>query len=263
MTGYFRRSVICILDQNDKDDVDIILSSRAPRSTVSASYGTYGLIVNRSCVSPHSGKNLTLDEILRPMPPKLLNAFGNALVKEGGPVHMSLQMVRSSNFRMQDDLCLDIVGKFIQPTNVAIGSNKSRTESLSTFYNGDVFKAADAVASGQLDPNDVSFFVGATCWSVGQLESEIERGFWLPCPGPLHIAQSGICRHEQRSSSATSSVDSTPSSNEAMNGSRDRPRTDLWLSMLSACGSNEAMLAHLFADDDGKNEFGRACDAFE
>lgn len=263
MTGYFRRTVICILDHKEEDDVDIMLSSRPkPPSSSSSSteYGSYGLIVNRSCVSPHSGKNLTLDEILRPIPPKLLTAFGNTLVKEGGPVHMSLQMVRSSNSQMQDDSSLEIGGTFIQPEDVVIG-NKSAADSLSTFYNGDVFKAADAVASGQLDPHDVSFFVGATCWSVGQLESEIERGFWLPCSGPLNIAQSGICHHQQSSNTTTSSSTSSPSTN-ILNGN-DRPRTDLWLSMLSACGSDEAKLAHLLADDDGKNEFGQACDGFD
>jgi putative AlgH/UPF0301 family transcriptional regulator len=266
MTGYFRRSVICILDHKEEDDVDTILLSSRTKSlnrSSSSSYGTYGLIINRTCSSPHSGKHLTLDEILRPIPPKLLTAFGTTLVKEGGPVHMSLQMVLSSHSRLQDDLSLEIGGTFIRPAEVGTVNDDSTSGSLSTYYNGDVFKAADAVASGQLDPNDVSFFVGASCWSVGQLESEIERGFWLPCSGPLEIAQSGICHHHQQSSVMNAATDPADITTTTIGRNNDRPRPDLWLSMLCACGTNEAELAHFFADDDGKNEFGGPCDGLD
>ena len=40
-----------------------------------------------------------------------------------------------------------------------------------------------------------------------------------------------------------------------------RPEADLWLSMMSACGIEEAKLAHLLYKDDGKDKNGAACDA--
>jgi hypothetical protein len=46
-----------------------------------------------------------------------------------------------------------------------------------------------------------------------------------------------------------------------MDGSK-RPRSDLWLSMLSACGEEEAKLGHLFYHEYQWDENGQACDAF-
>jgi putative AlgH/UPF0301 family transcriptional regulator len=77
-----------------------------------------------------------------------------------------------------------------------------------------------------LSLDDISFFVGASCWTPGQLENEIAQGFWIPCRGPPEIALSGICEHEPTESGK-------------------RPMADLWLSMMSACGEEEAKLAHL------------------
>ncbi len=75
--------------------------------------------------------------------------------------------------------------------------------------------------------DDVCFYAGASCWEARQLESEIERGFWIPCRGPPEIALTGKCEHMQADS-----------------------RDDLWLSMLSACGQDEANLAQLLVDAD-------------
>lgn len=96
--------------------------------------------------------------------------------------------------------------------------------------------------------DDVSFYVGASCWEVGQLESEIDRGYFFPCSGPPEMALTGMCErfgdddHE-----------------------RQRPRADLWLSMMSALGEDEANLAHLLSNGDEEFvdvEYGEACDMF-
>ena len=99
--------------------------------------------------------------------------------------------------------------------------------------------------NGQIDREDVSFFVGASCWRAGQLESEVERGLWLPVRGPPEIALTGICDHEPTEKG------------------KPRPIADLWLSMLSACGEKESELAHLIWSDDGESECGGPCDHFD
>ena len=96
--------------------------------------------------------------------------------------------------------------------------------------------------------DDVSFFVGASTWSPGQLAAEIAQGYWIPCRGPPGMALDGICEHEAAPSSSSS-------------GTR-RPHADLWLSMMSACGADESKLSHLFHNDHW-DENGMACDSFD
>ncbi len=67
----------------------------------------------------------------------------------------------------------------------------------------------------------------------------------MPCRGPPEIALTGICEHE-----------TVPKSTK-------RPLADLWLSMMSACGEDEAKLAHLFYHEDGLHDYGLPCDIFE
>ena len=241
LSGYFRRTVVCLLDHKQEQE------------TVPGSYGTYGLIVNRTRLSPQTQKSLTLEEVLRPLPEELASSFGGCDVKEGGPVHMSLQMLHSLTADQEE---LQIGGSPIammpshDETTASSSSNASAMLSSSpsllsdraVYYKGDIVTAAHAVQSGSLDRQDVTFFVGATAWQPGQLESEIERGYWLPCRGPPEIAHSGSCIHEPLAEG------------------EPRPVADLWLSMLSACGEAEAELAHLLSVDNGESELGRACD---
>lgn len=236
MTGYFRRSVICLLDHREEtDDVETYSSG-------SRSYGTYGLIVNRISVSPQSGKTLTLEEILRPLPVELTKAFGGSPVKEGGPVHMALQMLHLATSEPEGD---SGIGGCLLSTILANEEESLAAETdKAVYYRGDILNAANTVNSGKLDRDDISFFVGASCWSVGQLEKEVELGFWLPCSGPTSIAQSGICEHDP-------TVKGKP-----------RPEADLWLSMMSSCGEEEAKLAHLLHRDKGRDKNGAACDDF-
>lgn len=231
LKGYFRRSVICILDHKEE-------SSEAKHST----YGTYGLIVNRLSSSPQTSKSLTLQEVLRPIPAKLGAALGSAPIREGGPVHMSLQMLHAAT-PDQEELKL---GGHPLPMIPASEDQSTATKSdRAIYYKGNIMNAAHAIGSGRMDRDDLSFFVGACSWVYGQLESEVEQGCWLPCRGPPDIAHLGICDHE-------------PTTGKG----KPRPKADLWLSMMSACGEDEATLAHLVWADDGDNELGAACDAF-
>jgi len=95
---------------------------------------------------------------------------------------------------------------------------------------------------GALD--DVSFFVGASVWYQGQLEREIEQGSWILCRGPAGIALTGVCEHEE------------------IEEGEPRLKADLWLSMISACGQEEAQLAQLLEAAYGDDEYGNACDQF-
>jgi hypothetical protein len=90
--------------------------------------------------------------------------------------------------------------------------------------------------------DDVSFFLGASTWAPGQLEHEIDQGFWIPCRGPPEMALTGICEHEPTNSGK-------------------RPLADLWLSMMSASGEDEGKLGHLFYHEEW-DENGLPCDSF-
>ena len=81
------------------------------------------------------------------------------------------------------------------------------------------------------------------------MEDEIAKGWWIPCSGPAEIAVSGVCEHGPTEEG------------------EPRPKADLWLSMLSACGKDEARLAHLLLpatteDMDGEDMYGNPCDDF-
>ena len=92
--------------------------------------------------------------------------------------------------------------------------------------------------------DDVAFMVGASCWYPGQLEKEINEGCWLLCRGQPEMALSGTCEHEQTEAG------------------EPRPKADLWLSMMSAVGEEEARLAHLMQAADDDDEYGGAVDEF-
>ena len=91
--------------------------------------------------------------------------------------------------------------------------------------------------------DDITFFVGASCWSPGQLEEEICRGCWLLCRAPPEFALTGACDHE------------------AIEEGEQRPKADLWLSMMAAFGDDEGQLAHLMGSANcEEDEYGGACD---
>jgi putative AlgH/UPF0301 family transcriptional regulator len=180
------------------------------------------------------------------LPERLSSVFGNATVRYGGPVHMSLQMIHSLSATQQDDPQISsLIGGTLIPEIIDKDQNAAALYSdQATYYRGNVFKAISAVENGDLDREDVSFYVGAATWSPGQLAAEIAQGYWLPCRGPPAMALHGICEM-------------------TLSSTGKRPLADLWLSMLSACGEEEAKLAHLFYNENQWDENGQACDAFE
>ncbi|EEC46915.1 predicted protein, partial [Phaeodactylum tricornutum CCAP 1055/1] len=64
------RSVICILDHTGENEN----RDEVPTSN----YGTYGLIVNRLATSSSSGKTLSLEEVLKPLPDDIMQAFSGS-----------------------------------------------------------------------------------------------------------------------------------------------------------------------------------------
>ena len=169
-------------------------------------------------------------------------------------------------------------------------------EAERTFFGGDVMKASYAVLEGVKDADDFSFIIGASCWSPGQLENEIQRGCWLPFCGPSSMAMSGMCEHydtrelgrlcsdndskdEENISSKGTKLSSFPprpsnAANLSVAGSAtrgsnntqqslNRPAGNLWLSIMCALSQGEADLAYVMLDSSHvKDELGDACDNF-
>lgn len=95
LTGIFNQSVICILDHTEADNTNNNDDSRDG--------GTYGLIVNQPLmieesnnVHTHHRRRRKLNEIIRNdcLPEGVKLAFGDCPVRSGGPVNMSVQMIR-------------------------------------------------------------------------------------------------------------------------------------------------------------------------
>jgi putative AlgH/UPF0301 family transcriptional regulator len=289
--GFFNKSVICILkhqplnsdnkedDEGDRsyttmidseDDVSVAsTSSTSPHDEARGAYTepgqTYGVIINRVSINHETGRQRTLREAFQDhmLPARLAEVFGNAVVREGGPVHVALQMIYSlSSSTDPVDLSMSspssveaIGGTLIPEITDEVHESAALYSDRATFFRGNMFKAMDAVNDGSLDRDDISFFVGASTWSQGQLAAEIAQGFWRPMRGPPEIALHGICEHEQ------SMIKSIESSEGEKSGHIKRPLADLWLSMMSACGPDDSALAHLFHHETW-DELQLPCDAF-
>ena len=215
LTGYFRRTVICILDHCQK--------AHPGRST-----GTYGLIINRPCIKDN--RVMTFSEALDPLPDEVYHAFGQRKVRDGGPVHAVLQMLHRPSDSEHD---LDIGGHFLPLHPDA----DKEIENVTIKYKGDIKRASAAVMSGHALASDFSFFVGASTWAIGQLESEIARGYWLPCSAPVSLAL------------------------DPCNDSSIKAMDEVYVQILAACDRNEALLANLIRYDTQENHpFRKASD---
>ncbi|KAG7342882.1 ACR COG1678 domain containing protein [Nitzschia inconspicua] len=255
----FSKTVICILDHqslrmDDKEgsDKDSAVPIPSPDRQYKIPGQTYGLVINRVSLNERTGRTRSLKEAFQEnmLPERLSQTFGNATVRHGGPVHMSIQMIHSLSAAQQDQQqTSSFIGGTMIPEITAVEDQSPAAlySDQATFYRGNIFKAISAVENGDLDREDVSFYVGASTWSPGQLAAEIAQGYWIPCRGPPEMALHGICEHQQ------------PQKGQG----GKRPLTDLWLSMLSACGEDEAKLAHLFYNERQWDENGQPCDAFE
>lgn len=112
--------------------------------------GTYGLVVNRPTVN-------TLHPVVDNLPDEFVSTFGHMNVAFGG-------MVR----RLQ---CLHTIpgcGGFEVPfcsTPIIAGCR--------------ILKLLAATAKNPELTSEIQFFVGCCCWRPGQLEEEIDAGYWI------------------------------------------------------------------------------------
>lgn len=245
--SYFGKTVVCILEHQEESTNDD--DTAAKRGAALPGQQTYGLIVNRARINSETGNHRTLNEAFEQnmLPAKLADVFGDCIVRDGGPVHVSLQMVHSRPSTTEEGSSGDnpIGGRLIPMVPDGEESSTALFSDRATYFQGDIIKAMVEVEEGRLDRDDVTFFVGASIWSVNQLKNEISQGYWIPCRGPPEIALTGICEHDLSSEGGK------------------RPLADLWLSMMSACGDDESKLAHLFYHVRELNDNGLPCDAFE
>lgn len=292
LSGYFANTVIALLDHTEphvatKKDTDDGVSDDGllEGDQYPSGGGTYGVIVNRlsfSSIPNEAGspRPRALREVLRPdcIPPILRRAFGDSIVREGGPVNVSVQMMHTASPELEEELKL---GGMVLPMVQSDDRDEQVEEILSAaadsdsavYFNSDLIKAAQSVIDGKMERDDFSFFVGASVWTVGQLQREIEQGFWIPVRGPPQMAYSGMCEHQvleeeeaeeddaeiDDTSGATSTLDEEMSPKKKK--TKSRPKPDLWLSMLSAVGEHEAELAELMGQEGvGKDPNSKACD---
>jgi putative AlgH/UPF0301 family transcriptional regulator len=159
--SFFTKSVICILehksddfsddesvakrkDDDDDDDDDDDMPVQA----------TYGLILNRVSVNAETGKNRPLREAFEKemLPARLADVFGDSMVREGGPVHVAIQMLYSLSAATQEDDNLSAVGGTLIPVIPdAEDSSTALYSDRATYFQGDIIKAMAAVDKGDLD----------------------------------------------------------------------------------------------------------------
>lgn len=252
LSGCFSKSIICLLEHTENKPER---ETKSDISDQSANGGTYGIIVNKPLkIFNQPERDRTLGEVIRHdcLPQGVTTAFGECSVRNGGPVHVSVQMLRSttpdedeklklggtllSEVLNDDEVSEENIGADIQ---TEVKSTASNTDSA-IYFAGDIIKASQAVIDNDMNKKSFSFVIGASCWEDGQLESEIEKGYWIPFSGPPQIAFSGACDIE--------GVDGVVGT-----------ESNLWVSVMSALGADEGRLAQMVENIDYDNN-GLPCD---
>lgn len=252
LTGCFAKSVICIL-QHTASHPAIDIEKIEDIDLDDNMGGTYGLIVNKSLKTgvPNHDSDQTRDRTLREvirhdcLPEGIKLAFGDSTVRNGGPVNMSVQIIRTSTtdeeetwklggtvLSMANDACSTTVNDVVKSTAIDTDS--------AIYFGGDIIRASQSVIDNGMQEESFSFVVGATCWEPGQLESEIEKGYWIPCSGPPEIAFSGSC--------AVNGADNVSVS-----------ESSLWVSMMASLGEEEGRMAQIIEDFE-YDDNGLPCD---
>ena len=143
MDSFFDKTVICILDHK----LEPPSPSNKRKNGISGQ--TVGVIVNRVNFNPETEMPQTLKEAFEEslLPGKLAEVFGKSpVVRDGGPVQVSLQMMHSLSAEADDQ---KIGGRLI-PT-IADGEESSALYSdKATYFQGQIFKALNAVEDGFL-----------------------------------------------------------------------------------------------------------------
>ncbi len=107
--------------------------------------GSFGLILNRSLA-------LVMEQIFNDLP-----GFGEE-IGWGGPVQPETL-------------------HFIHRLPEQIEGGVQIQEAV--FWGGDFEQVKKGVQSGDVNPNDIRFFLGYTGWSSGQLAEEVDQGGWI------------------------------------------------------------------------------------
>mmetsp|Transcript_2272 Transcript_2272/g.3474 ORF Transcript_2272/g.3474 Transcript_2272/m.3474 type:complete len:498 (+) Transcript_2272:202-1695(+) len=250
LTGCFAKSVICILQHTESQSI-------GEEDDGEHMGGTYGLIVNKPLkigVPNHDSnqsRDRTLREVIRYdcLPEGIKLAFGDNRVRNGGPVNMSMQMIRTSTIDEEEKwklggTVLSMVGDgcSVEDVKDEVTSTAMDTDSA-IYFGGDIIKAAQAVIDNGIQEENFSFIAGASCWEPGQLENEIKKGYWIPCAGPPDIAFSGSC---------------------VVNGAENMSVADssLWVSTMASLGEQEGRMAQIIEDFVEYDENGLPCDEF-
>ncbi|KAL3788095.1 hypothetical protein HJC23_008157 [Cyclotella cryptica] len=156
---------------------------------------------------------ISLTQAIQPndLPESVQAAFGGSPLREGGPVNLSLQMIHRKCVDVKKNISGgvgDTKTAEASDTTAALNtheiggiqipslSDETTFDTDAIYFGGDVVKASLAVTDGSEDQGDFSFIVGASCWTPGQLQREIERGCWLPFRGPPTMAMTGMCDHD-------------------------------------------------------------------
>jgi hypothetical protein len=229
------------------------------------------------------------------LPEAVQMAFGDAPVREGGPVNLSVQMIHRRALATKDDRDVTADANTVERdgnlgqkrrsaskiggTMLGYEHGLSKDSGDAIYFGGDVMEASFAVLNGTSDVDDFSFIIGAACWAPGQLEHEIERGCWLPFSGPATMALTGICEHSDVPVSVNEGENNDKGTKLSQFPPRPsnlakaefghsspvtRPVGDLWLSVMCALGEGEADLAFMMLDQKNvADAFGDACDNFE
>lgn len=159
MTGdsFFSKAVICILEHQDENKrIDGEDEESASKRAVDVpGLQTYGLIVNRASVHSDTGRNRTLKEAFeqQAFPGKLIEVFGDSIVREGGPVHVALQMLHSLPSSTDEDSSngMSIGGRIIPVIPEDNDSSTALYSDRATYFQGEIFKAMAAVEDGRMD----------------------------------------------------------------------------------------------------------------
>ena len=115
---------------------------------------TYGVIVNRVSIQNETGQNRTLKEVFREhmLPERLTDTFGDSVVREGGPVHVSLQMIHSlSNPASEQVDVASNVGGTIIPTITDGEESPALYSDRASYFRGNMYKIMSQVEDGKID----------------------------------------------------------------------------------------------------------------
>jgi putative AlgH/UPF0301 family transcriptional regulator len=182
LSDYFSRTVIFVSDHSSQTGI------------------TTGYIVNRPS---------QLLPFVTSLPQSLSEAFCKTSMKIGGPRKIieygetSLQMLyrattasntakKSNNGTRFDERDAARDSLNLGGDEVMRCTTSGATVGTNVFVGGDATLALEAVCDGVAKREDFAFATNVSVWCKGQLESEISRGFWIPCEADTVVADSTV-----------------------------------------------------------------------